>query len=80
MTKLPKEHVYNIHMNEAQRRILQKALDHCQQSKYRLFDSEPKSGTYEDTEVKEFEALLDMIRGLPFDESEYPGVIHGLCL
>ena len=78
MTKLPKDHVYSLRMNEGQRRILQKALDHAQQSKYRLFDFLPTMS--EDTEVKEFEALLDMIRGMPYDESTHPGQIHGLCL
>ena len=81
MTKLPKDHVYSLRMNEGQRRILQKALDHAQQSKYRLFDSEPNTGSgAENTEVNEFALLLDVIRGLPYDEMGHPGIIHGLCL
>jgi len=73
---------YNIDINEGQRQILEKALATIPLKTHPSLLSTAIGtgcGAY-DTEYQEYVVLLEMIRDLPKQEADSPGVTHGLCL
>ena len=72
---------YNIDINEGQRQILEKALANIPLEGRSLLSTAVGTGcgAY-DTEYQEYVVLLEMIRDLPKQEADSPGVTHGLCL
>lgn len=62
---------YNVLINETQRARIQRALE-------LLDEREPLTG--DDATDPDLEFLLPCVRDLPKEESENPGILHGLCL